>query len=325
MTKLALVLCAFAACAHATAAGTRLSPGDHDIAISHGGRDRHYLVHVPPQAALAAPLPVIVIYHGGGGSAEQFRDYTNTSPLSDREGILVVYPDGIGGKGPGKRFHTWNSGTCCGAAVQENVDDVGFTFAVLADLATRAPVDRTRIYATGHSNGSTMAQRLAREAPARIAAIVGVSGANDLGDAPLVPPVPLLYIHSVDDPRALYAGGLGKPFPMTEYRVMHAPVEKVVHAWAKADGCSAEPVVGETRHGAAGAPDAAHTATRLVWSSCAGGSEVVFWRLTGSGHVWPGAPSMHPKLLGEATTVIDVNAEMWSFFRRFARPDAPAL
>src|SRR5262245_32041753 len=270
-TGLAIIICASTACGHAVASGVRLSPGDHDVAISHGGRDRHYLVHVPPQAARDAPLPVIVNYHGGGGNAQSHREMTNMSPLADREGILVVFPDGVGGRGPGKRFHTWNSGSCCGAAADEKVDDVGFTFAVIADLAARAPVDRTRLYATGHSNGSTMAQRLAHDAPARIAAIAAVSGVNDLGDAPLSPPVPSLFIHSVDDPRALYAGGLGKPFPMTEIRVMHASVEKVVHAWAKTDGCAPEPAVGETRHGTPGGPDAAHTATRLAWSSCAGG------------------------------------------------------
>jgi polyhydroxybutyrate depolymerase len=318
---------AVAACAHASAApNARLVPGDHDLALSHDGRERHYLVHVPPQAAKGAALPVILNFHGGGGNADEHRRWADMAPLADREGILVVFPDGTGPELRGRKLHTWNAGACCGSAAKQGVDDVAFTLAVLSDLARRAPVDRTRVYATGMSNGSAMAQRLAHDAPARIAAIATVSGANALGDAPLVPPVPLMHIHSVDDPRALYAGGLGPPFPGTQMRVQHPAVEATVRAWAKADGCAAEPAVGETLHGKPGAPDAAHTATRLTWSSCQGGSEVVLWRLTGSGHVWPGAPQHLPvKLAGEPTTVIDANEEMWAFFRRFARPDAPAL
>ncbi len=37
-------------------------------------------------------------------------------------------------------------------------------------------------------------------------------------------PVPVLHIHSLDDPRALYGGGLGPPFPLTDVRVSHRPV-----------------------------------------------------------------------------------------------------
>jgi polyhydroxybutyrate depolymerase len=95
--------------------------------------------------------------------------------------------------------------------------------------------------------------------------------------------------------------------------------------WAKADGCAPEPITGETKHGKDGTADAAVTATLLTWPSCSGGSEVVLWRLTGSGHVWPGAPSKYPKLLGQATSVIDADEEMWTFFRKFTRPDAPPL
>jgi poly(3-hydroxybutyrate) depolymerase len=53
---------------------------------------------------------------------------------------------------------------------------------------------------------------------------------------------------------------------------------------------------------------------------------VVLWTLTGAGHVWPGAPNTwRSLLLGPATGVIDASEEMWRFFRRFSRPDAPPL
>ncbi|PYN17937.1 MAG: hypothetical protein DMD76_30320, partial [Candidatus Rokuibacteriota bacterium] len=68
----------------------------------------------------------------------------------------------------------WNAGTCCGQAQTAHADDVGFTLAILRDLARDLPLDRTRVYATGHSNGAMMAYRLAAEAAEKVAAIAPV-------------------------------------------------------------------------------------------------------------------------------------------------------
>jgi hypothetical protein len=38
---------------------------------------------------------------------------------------------------------------------------------------------------------------------------------------------------SVDDPRALYSGGLGPPFPLTKSQVFHPNVDQVMARWAK--------------------------------------------------------------------------------------------
>jgi len=66
----------------------------------------------------------------------------------------------------------------------------------------------------------------------------------------------------------------------------------------------------------------AHTATRMTYGPCKEGVEVVLWKLTGAGHVWPGASTDYlskvlgsqAKVLGPATDVIDANTQMWQFF-----------
>jgi polyhydroxybutyrate depolymerase len=126
-------------------------------------------------------------------------------------------------------------------------------------------------------------------------------------------------VHSVDDPRALYHGGLGPPFPLTNRRVMHPDLETALARWRTFDGCPERPLVSETLHGHNGEPDETHTATRYAYGPCRDGSEVILWRLTGSGHVWPGGEPRHmEKILGPPTRVIDVNEEMWRFFSRHA-------
>jgi polyhydroxybutyrate depolymerase len=241
--------------------------------------------------------------------------------VSDREGFLVVYPNGTGRFS--NRLLTWNAGTCCGYALDNKIDDVGFVNALLVDLEKHAQIDRARIYATGLSNGAMMAYWLAEKSPGLIAAIAPVAGAQL--DVPFKPkmPIAIMHIHSVDDTRALYQGGLGPPYPLTNIRVKHPPVEELLSRWAATDGCPAQPVTEPPIHGSGGS--SSHTATRVTYGPCQDGIEVVLWKLTGAGHVWPGGASDYldkmlgaqSKVLGSATNVIDANTQMWQFLSRY--------
>ena len=296
-----------------------LSPGNHRMSLRVGDRTRRYIVHVPPRVTEGRSLAVVLSFHGGGGTAKSMQDYAHTDGLADREGFMVVYPDGTGRWG--RRLLTCNAGSCCGYALTHRVDDVAFVRALLDDLAQRTPVDTRRVYATGLSNGAMMAYRLAAEAGDRIAAIAPVAGGMVVDSIRSPRPIPILHIHSVDDPRALYGGGLGPPFPFTNSRVMQPNMDSVIARWTAFDRCPAAPGVGQTRHGQPGSAAAAHTATPYAYGPCADGSMILLWKLTGAGHTWPGA-GVQPwqTYVGPATDVLDANAEMWRFFRRFSLP-----
>ena len=315
----ALALLAAAACARGgrdTPTNAELPPGDHEIVFEHGGRNRAYIVHVPPRGGGAA-LPVVLAFHGGGGEAAGFQRYAELDTLADREGFLVVYPYGTGVLP--RRLLTWNAGDCCGYARNQNVDDVGFAAALLDDLAERAPVDAGRVYATGHSNGAMMSHRLAAERPERVLAIAPVAGATSVDVSPNARPVAVLHIHSVDDPRALYQGGVGPPFPGTDVRSDHRPVEASLAAWVRRNGCTGTPRTVDTRTGAPGTADRGQTATLLLWDRCSSGRPVAHWKLTGVGHGWPGNPdgAFREELSGPPTTLVRAAEEAWRFFSQF--------
>ena len=315
--KLALVIALSAASTCVGAA--QLEPGDHEFALTVQKLRRGYLVHVPPQAAAGKPMPVVLNFHGGGAHAAEQKRYSRMDEAAARDGYIAVYPNGS--SGINGRLLTWNAGTCCGPAAELRVDDVGFVVALLEDLARRTPIDAARVYATGLSNGSMMAYRVAAEAPERIAAVAGVAGAMTLRSFAPALPVPIMHIHSVDDGRALYGGGLGPTFPFTNTRVFHESVDVMLGKWLAHDGCPKTPQVRGSFSGLPEAADASHTATRYIYGPCRGGTEVVLWKLTGAGHVWPGGLQNYlPALLGPGTTVIDANSEMWQFFSRFSRP-----
>ncbi len=249
-----------------------------------------------------------------GATRQGHKEYVQMDVLADERGFLVVYPNGTG---PFEdRLLTWNAGTCCGYARDNQIDDIEFVRVLLDDLGAQIPIDAERVYATGLSNGAMMSYRLAAEAPDRISAIAPVAGAMVAGeDFTPSQPVPVLHIHSVDDPRALYDGGLGPPFPFTNARVFHKPVEEVVATWVAHNGCASQPVVEEVLTGEPETQNEGQTATRISYGNCTAGANVVLWKMTVAGHVWPGGtPDYLTRVLGPSTDLIDANQEMWAFF-----------
>jgi polyhydroxybutyrate depolymerase len=305
-------------------------PPDFSLSVRSGGLTRTCLVHVPARAG-QGPLPVVINYHGGGSNAAQLRGYSRMNLTADRHGFAVVYPNGTGVV-PGQRLLlTFNAGRCCPPASLADVDDVGCTEAMIALLAERISVDSRRIYATGMSNGGMMAHRLAADSDL-VASIAPVAGQLNVTTFAPRRAVPVMAFHSVDDIRAPYGGGRSRVIDpgsggdgagsprRPRYRGVFPPVEDGIRRWAAHDGCPAEPVIGSVVTGARGSVNEGQTVTRIRYGPGRDGSEVVLFRLTGAGHVWPGSPVALPRLLGRPTTLIDANEEMWRFFAAHPKP-----
>lgn len=283
--------------------------GDYQFELQTLNGTRRYWLHVP-LAENNNPRPVVISLHGGGGNALQHRRETNLDAAADQYGFTAVYPNGSGKLN--NRLLTWNAGNCCAYSANRNIDDAGFIARLIDQLTQHDNVDKNRVYVIGHSNGGMMAHRLGELLPERIAAIASVAGAH----LPLTNSnqraVPVLHIHSIDDPRALYAGGLGPPFPLIGTRVQHEPVGALLNAWVQRDGCNGTPVEKDFR------TFGSQTAKLLVYQGCRNGAEVAHWQLAGAGHSWPGAPSRLERLLGPTPKVIDANTEIWHFVSRFS-------
>jgi polyhydroxybutyrate depolymerase len=203
---------------------------------------------------------------------------------------------------------TWNGGNCCGYALWNNVDDVGFTRALLDDLAKVANVDAKRVYATGISNGGIMCYRLAAELSDRIAAIAPVSGTMGTKTCDPKRPVSVMHFHGTDDKFLPFKGGIGDK---SLARIVFVSVDETIRAWVKADGCPEKPVVTDMPKKS----DDGTSVQRKTYGPGKNGAEVVLFVINGGGHTWPGRD---PKVqfLGKSTKNISANDLMWEFFKR---------
>lgn len=274
-----------------------------EVTLAHGGRDRSYLLHVPPHAPNTAGMPLLVVLHGGGGNAEQVREGTNLAEVGVRAGFVVAFPNGTGPLR--SRLLTWNSGGITVHAAEHGIDDVAFLKAVVADVQRRAPIDATRIYVAGHSNGGMMCHRLAREAADVFAGIAVVAGAMNHTATDDRTPIAVLLIHGTADEHVRYEGGAPKKALGRAGERVDASVQAAVDYYVARNGLSGYPQ--EQQDGkvrvttwAAGKDGKAAPPVRRI-------------ALEGGGHAWPGSTA-RPRLLADTPFPFDASRAIVAFF-----------
>ena len=288
------------------APSTAPQPGTQAFTLTHAGQTRHYLLHLPPVARTGAPLPLLMAFHGGGGDMRfQAGEHYGLTELANRAGFIAVFPNGIS-RFPGGRLATWNAGACCGAARDQQADDVGFVRALLAQVQQQVRVDPQRVFATGMSNGGMMSHRLACEMADSFRAIAAVAGTDNTLRCQPSGPVSVLMIHARDDTHVLFNGGAGADAFRDRSQVTDfTSVPETRQRWLARNQCSgpATPVLER--------PGARCEVNR----GCAGGSQVQLCVTDSGGHSWPGAAKVR---LGKApaSQALSANEVMWDFFQR---------
>jgi len=279
-----------------------------------GDVERTYYMHRP--ISLNGPAPLLFVLHGGNGTALQRAAQTGFNAIADREGFVVVYPQGLG--------NGWNDGRDTSFLLerQQNADDVAFFRVMIDRLIADGLADPDRVYLSGGSNGGMMSFRLACEATDTFAAVVTmVANLPEPLAAQCRPtrPLPLLMMHGTADPLMPPEGGSVAAFTQSDQgRVISA--ENTISFWLRNNGCGEDVEVGaiEDRDPA----DGIRTETR-TWTSCRDGATVVAYRMVGAGHGLPGRSSNKPELNarvgGRPTNDFDSSEATWSFVHQFRR------
>jgi polyhydroxybutyrate depolymerase len=254
-----------------------------EATLESGGLPRSYRVYVPTEAG-SGPLPLVLAFHGLGGSGIQLERATGLTEVAEREKFAVVYPDGYGAP------RSWRiRGTS--EIFPSEVNDVQFVDDLLEALSRDLCFDESRVYATGHSNGAFMSSVLACERPDTFAAIAPVAGlfypaarCDEL--------VPTLAFHSTDDRVVPFLEGL--IFGSLAYDGPRAYLAE----WAETGGCSPIPY-----------PSPLGSASIEGWDGCTNGAVASLVVIDGGDHGWPVA----------ATHGVSASDEAWAFFEQWTK------
>jgi polyhydroxybutyrate depolymerase len=280
------------------------STSDTTYTLTHAGIERTYILHVPSAYTNDQAVPLVLDFHGGGGNAQGEMQHTGFNALADEQGFIVAYPNGTGKRED--KLLTWNGGTCCAYAVENQIDDVGFVRALIAEIETKYNIDPKRIYATGLSNGAIMSQRLACDASDLFAAIAPVAGTLNYLRCNPSQPVSVIEFHGTDDGHIGYNGGAG---PNSLVDVPFKSVKESIDFWLKADQCSQTPQTESFS-------DIKHD----TYSNCANGTAVELYTIIGGKHAWPGGGGPAWPGGDELTQTISATKIIWDFFTAHPKP-----
>jgi polyhydroxybutyrate depolymerase len=280
-----------------------LRPGDHFRALAVRGQTRSYLLHVPRNYNAKNPVPVVLALHGVFMDGFMMAGFSGLNQTSDKAGFVVIYPDGAGFG----LFRIWNAGGFKGTLAEGRPDDVVFIRTLLDDLDGKINVDKSRIFATGMSNGAMMCYRLAAELSDRIAAIAPVAGTMAIENANPKRSVSVIHFHGTADDMVPFGGpNIG----MTQI-LNFKSVEESIRIWCKLDQCPKTPTITSF-------PEKEKDGTAVKQSTYGPGrddAEVVLIEVSGGGHTWPGRQPVWG-LIGKSTVHISANDLIWQFFER---------
>jgi polyhydroxybutyrate depolymerase len=280
-------------------------PGGYELHLIIEGVQRNVMVYIPASYYDndEAPVPMVIVLHGAGGTGRRIAGVSEFNTLADAEGFIVVYPDGLGG--------AWNDARPDPRTL--GVDDVGFIEQMIAFMADHASIDAARVYASGYSMGGMLAYRLGCQLPDRIAAVASVAStfpAYELDSCLFAPPVPVLVIQGTAD-EVIPVEGYRDPYGS---RLMLS-ADETVRYWQQQNHCG-------TGYSVMALPDDdpadATRVRRQAYTNCQNGADVVLYLVQGGGHTWPGHAMNTTFDVGPTSMDMDATAVIWSFFEGHA-------
>src|SRR5262245_26318641 len=147
---------------------------------------------VPPSDA-GVPLPLVVVFHGAGGTGEDIRSEMQLEGPADG-GAIFVYPNAARG--------TWDIG--------ERTSDPSMVSTLIQRIAGLYCVDPQRLYAAGFSAGAVFTLFLGCNVPDTFRAVGSVAGTDNRFNVSCCQPgLSAIFIHGTADDAIPFASGQG--------------------------------------------------------------------------------------------------------------------
>lgn len=248
---------------------------DGNASIVSGGMTRNFVFHAPG-SSVGQNLPLLIVFHGTGGTGQGIKGYSGFDAVADQQNFLVVYPDAalIGGSAQWNVYVDDQPGHG-GVGEPTAPDDVLFTSDLIHYFCTTYDINPAKVYVSGHSNGGFLCYNLSVQLPGMIAAFAPVA-ANMWGDNTFITnyftnsyvPVPLIHHHGDADNVVAYPDAdftSNFDYPLSSYGY------------------------GNCNSGGYVSTDVVPNLKKLTYcdGSNSNGKQVLMYRIVGGGHGWP--------------------------------------
>lgn len=279
--------------------------------MEHDGMQRcWWLPHVPGLNS-TTKVPLVVEMHGYSGCAE-YNSYTRFVDVAAENDFILVWPQGtydlpgtldntsswnVSDKGPGLR--------CFGGASEAGIDDVGFITKLIEKLSNEYPIDTSRVYMAGHSNGCAMAQMMAAKKSSIVAAVACHAMYLLASPSSDYQPTSIMEIHGEADLVVSYDNWNW---------CMNTSAQSNIEKWKTLNNCKNKATESFGKY---------HTTT---YTQCDDDTEVVLVSLPNVGHT----PYNVDKDLAELynmTNLSPINTASiaWDFLKRFKKDSQPPI
>ena len=234
--------------------------------LSHNGVTRQYILYVPDSLDGTSRSPLMLNFHGFGGTADRHLRAADMRPMADSGTFILVYPQGTLLDG---NPH-WNAGLKT-ERNKSDADDFGFVEALIDEISSDYNIDPARVYACGYSNGAFFAYALACFHGDKIAAIGSVAGtmmAETYNECNPSHPTAMINIHGTSDAIVPYGGGEGLK-----------SIDEVLAYWTGFNNTGVTPEINRVNDGAT-------TLERHFYTDGDKNTSVEHYKVIDGGHVW---------------------------------------
>ena len=236
-------------------------------------RERIFRLSVPSSEA-GTKLPIVIAFHGGGGSEEDFQQQNEFDQLGEEEKFIMAYAiaesDRTASEGE------WHLNT---AATSK--DDNHFSEAIVDELSNSYCIDEERLYAIGYSLGSMFNYEIVCQLNHRFAAVASFAGTMPVNPetCDLTGSIAVMHIHGKLDYIIDYDEDWDWKEGEHDGVGTMSNIPGMIDFWAQNSNCQSE----NTHSHLFGGDDVEH----IVHTECDGDVRIEHYGMEAQEHTWP--------------------------------------
>ena len=243
------------------------------MSIMVNDQEREFRLSVPSSDA-GTKLALIIAFHGGGGSGEDFQQQSEFDQLGEQEKFIMAYAIA-------ESDRTASEGEWYLNTAATSKDDNHFSEAIVDELSNSYCIDEERLYAIGYSLGSMFTYEIACQLNHRFAAVASFAGTMPVNPetCDLTGSIAVMHIHGKLDYIIDYDEDWDWKEGEHDGVGTMSNIPGMIDFWAQNSNCQSE----NTHSHLFGGDDVEH----IVHTECDGDVRIEHYGMEAQEHTWP--------------------------------------